>query len=81
MTKQSNPRNRADIPQRDLDDGCVLQVPKQPQVFTFNITAVLVRELSDGGIQHLTELIERCPCFLLMSGDIHKSVKVLNTIQ
>jgi hypothetical protein len=81
MTKQSNPRYREDIPQRDLDDGCVLQVPEQPQVFTLNITAALVWELSEGGIQHLTELIERCPCFLFMSGDIYKSVKVLNTIQ
>ena len=37
-------------------------------------------DYGEGGIQHLTELIERCPCFLFMSGDIHKSVNVLNTL-
>jgi len=37
-------------------------------------------DYGDGGIQHLTELIERCPCFLFMSGEIPKSVNVLNTL-
>jgi hypothetical protein len=48
MPKPGNPKKREDILQRDLDDGCVLQVPEQPQVFTLNITAALVWELCDG---------------------------------
>jgi hypothetical protein len=48
MAKQKNPNKREDILQRDLDDGCVLQVPEQPEVFTLNITAALAWELCDG---------------------------------
>ena len=66
---------------RGLGSADTLKPVAKAEAFAFLLKQTInLLDYGDGGIEHLTELIERYPCFLFMSGEIPKSVNVLNTI-